>query len=98
MKMNKVNLQDLIRTYSELLELKPNTVLRARKLCREAKDNFLLSGKKLEGSAAAIIYISGILENDRKSQKEIAQVASVPESTIRNRYLAIARGLALKND
>jgi transcription initiation factor TFIIB len=96
--MNKVSVQDLIRNYSEILKLKPNTVLRARKLCREAKDNFLLSGKKLEGSAAAIIYIAGILEDDRKSQREIAQVTSIPESTIRNRYLAIARGLMLCKD
>ena len=96
--MNKANLQDLIRNYSEILELKPNTVLRARKLCREAKDNFLLSGKKLEGSAAAIVYIAGILEDDRRSQREIAQIASVPESTIRNRYLDIARGLMLNKE
>ena len=45
-----------------------------------------------------MIYIAGILENDRRSQKEIAKIALVPESTIRNRYLTIARGLALKKD
>jgi len=93
MKMNEQRLKDLIRSFSASLELKENTVLRAEEISRRANENYLVSGKKLEGSAAAIIYIAGILEDDRRSQREIAKVALVPESTIRNRYSAIARGL-----
>jgi transcription initiation factor TFIIB len=96
MNMSKQKLQDLIKSFSTTLELKENTILKAEEISRRAEENYLVSGKKTEGSAAAVIYIAGILEDDRRSQKEIAQVASVPESTIRNRYVTIVRELKIK--
>jgi transcription initiation factor TFIIB len=36
--------------------------------------------------AAAALYIAAILEENRRTQCEIAQVAHVTEVTVRNRY------------
>lgn len=96
--MIEKNLTDLIREFSIPLELRENTIITAEKLANRTEEKFLNSGKKLNGTAAAIIYISGILEEDRRTQKEISKVANIPESTIRNRYLEIARSLEIKKE
>lgn len=87
---------DLIREYSKSLELKENTMLRALEISNRAEERNLLSGLKLEVSAAAIIYISGIIEADRRTQKQIAKIALTPESTIRNRYIKLVRELGIR--
>lgn len=94
--MNDQDIIELVQEFSENLELKENTSLRAIELTNRTIEAFLNSGNKPKGVAAAILYIAGILEDDRRTQKEISQVAKVPESTIRNLYLKIARGLELK--
>lgn len=94
--MNNKDIIKLVHEFSGNLKLKENTILRAIDLVNKSTKAFLTSSNKQEGVAAASIYIAGILEDDRKTQKEIAEVADVPESTIRNLYLKIARGLELK--
>jgi transcription initiation factor TFIIB len=46
----------------------------------------LLSGKSPTGYAAAAIYAATLLCNEKRTQKEVAEVAKVTEVTIRNRY------------
>ncbi|MFC7007039.1 transcription initiation factor IIB [Halalkalicoccus salilacus] len=46
----------------------------------------LLSGKSPTGYAAAAIYAASLLCNEKKTQREVADVAHVTEVTIRNRY------------
>jgi transcription initiation factor TFIIB len=46
----------------------------------------LLSGKSPTGYAAAAIYAASLLCNQKKTQREVAEVAQVTEVTIRNRY------------
>jgi len=53
-----------------------------RDYCREG----LLSGKSPTGYAAAAIYAASLLCNEKKTQREVADVAQVTEVTIRNRY------------
>jgi transcription initiation factor TFIIB len=65
---------------SELVEAKANEII---DLTAEAG---LLSGKSPTGFAAAAIYAASLLCNEKKTQREIAQVAQVTEVTIRNRY------------
>ena len=96
--MTERNLLEYVREFSIHLKLKENTIIRAENLVNRTEESFLNSGKKPEGTAAAIIYISGILEDDRRTQKEISKVANVPESTIRNRYLEIVRSLEIRKE
>ncbi|MFW9852839.1 MAG: transcription initiation factor IIB, partial [Candidatus Thorarchaeota archaeon] len=84
--------------FSKPLKLRETTTIAAEKLANRTEEKFLNSGKKLIGTAAAIIYISSILEEDRRTQKEISKVANVPESTIRNRYLEIVRSLEIRKE
>ena len=96
--MKEKNLLEYIREFSVPLELLENTIIAAENIANRTEEYFLNSGKKLEGTAAAIIYISGILEDDRRTQKEISKVTNITESTIRNRYLEIVRSLEIKKE
>ena len=53
---------------------------------RSAAGKGLLSGKSPTGYAAAAIYAASLLCNEKKTQREVADVAQVTEVTIRNRY------------
>ena len=46
--------------------------------------------------AAAAIYIASILCGDRRTQREVADVAGVTEVTIRNRYKELAEELDIE--
>jgi len=52
---------------------------------RDDREKGLLSGKSPTGYAAAAIYAASLLCNEKKTQREVADVAQV-EVTIRNRY------------
>ncbi|MHA1954880.1 MAG: hypothetical protein ACW96U_13140 [Candidatus Heimdallarchaeaceae archaeon] len=94
--INTKKIQGLVKSYGSSLELEEETILRALEISKRAEEKNLLSGVKLEGTAAALIYTSGIIEDDRRTQKQIANVASIPESTIRNRYMKIIRELDIR--
>lgn len=59
---------------------------KAREIIDTSTEQGLLSGKSPTGFAAAAIYAASILCDEKKTQREIAEVAQVTEMTIRNRY------------
>ena len=62
------------------------------------KDKNITSGRDPTKLAAAAIYIAGILEGEKRTQKDIAKVANISEVTLRNRYKEIAKLLKIRLD
>lgn len=58
----------------------------SKKIIDAAVDEGLLSGKSPTGFAAAAIYTASVLNNEKRTQRELAEVAGVTEVTIRNQY------------
>jgi transcription initiation factor TFIIB len=58
----------------------------AHRILFVAKKLKLTSGRGPTGMAAATSYIASVLTGERKTQREIAEIAQVTEVTIRNRY------------
>jgi transcription initiation factor TFIIB len=58
----------------------------SHKIFTAAKDSKLTAGRSPTGIAAAASYISLIVLNEYKTQKEIADITQITEITIRNRY------------
>jgi len=56
----------------------------------------ITAGKDPAGLAAAAIYVASLLENERRTQKEIAQAAQVTEVTVRNRYKELMKELGIE--
>ena len=65
----------------------------AHKILFVAKEMKLTSGRGPTGIAAATSYIASVLTGERKTQREIAEIAQVTEVTIRNRYKELAERL-----
>jgi transcription initiation factor TFIIB len=87
--------KDLIPRLSSDLFLEGRTVNKATEIIKEAKERYITMGKDPGGIAGAALYIAGILEDDRRTQREIANVSRVTEVTIRNRYKELVRVLGI---
>ncbi|MES3516422.1 MAG: transcription initiation factor IIB [Natronomonas sp.] len=59
---------------------------KTREIIEVTAEKGMLSGKSPTGYAAAAIYAASLLCNEKKTQREVADVAQVTEVTIRNRY------------
>ncbi len=68
----------------------------AIKILEVAKSMKLTSGRGPTGIAAAATYLATVLTNERKTQREIAEVANVTEVTIRNRYKELLEKLLIE--
>jgi transcription initiation factor TFIIB len=73
------------------LALSGETERLAMVILNQASEMKLTSGRGPAGMAAACIYISSQLTNERRTQGEIAREAQVTEVTIRNRYKELAQ-------
>jgi transcription initiation factor TFIIB len=73
-----------------------NTQGAAIAILREARRKRIISGKDPMGLAAATLYIACLQNNERKTQKDIAEAAGVTEVTVRNRYKSLKQQLNLE--
>ncbi|MEM4608919.1 MAG: transcription initiation factor IIB [Candidatus Methanomethylicaceae archaeon] len=87
---------DFITRIGSALNLSGITQHRAAEIIRAAKKKGITAGKDPAGLAAAAIYVASLLENERRTQKEIAQAAQVTEVTVRNRYKELMRELNIE--
>ena len=77
------------------LKLSGETQEKAVDLLDQAVAKGLISGRGPMGVAAAAVYIASVMTGERRTQKEVADVAGVTEVTIRNRYRELKKSLAL---
>jgi len=87
----QVNPRGYISKVVNKLELSGETERLAMSILNQASEMKLTSGRGPSGMAAACIYISSQLTNERRTQGEIAKEAQVTEVTIRNRYKELAQ-------
>ncbi len=65
-------------------------------ILREARRRRAAAGKDPMGLAAASLYIACLKNNEKKTQKDIAEAAGVTEVTVRNRYKTLKKQLNLE--
>ncbi|MEM2907371.1 MAG: transcription initiation factor IIB [Candidatus Odinarchaeota archaeon] len=85
-----------IPRFSSELKLNGNVQTRAIEILKQAIKIGLTSGRGPTGVAAAAIYVASVLENERRTQRDIAEVTRVTEVTVRNRYKELIELLNLK--
>ncbi|MEF8879073.1 MAG: transcription initiation factor IIB [Candidatus Thermoplasmatota archaeon] len=95
LKLKPTSPLDYLKRFGNMLNLNGETKQKARKILKKAKEKELISGKGPISLAAAAIYISSVLTGEKKTQKEIAEIANVTEVTIRNRYKELANQLGI---
>jgi transcription initiation factor TFIIB len=78
--------EQYVPRFASDLGLSDEAERRARGLLRNAKSRGIHSGKSPVGLAAAAVYAAALLTNEKVTQSEVSEVASISEVTIRNRY------------
>jgi transcription initiation factor TFIIB len=81
--------------FTASLKLSGQVQEKAIKLLHKAMKKGLISGRGPTGVAAAAVYIASVLCGERRTQKEVADVAGVTEVTIRNRYRELKKELGI---
>ena len=61
----------------------------------KAHQKEIVAGKDPMGLAAAALYVASTLEGNGKTQKDIADAASITEVTLRNRYKGLRQALGI---
>ncbi|MHA1835789.1 MAG: transcription initiation factor IIB [Candidatus Odinarchaeia archaeon] len=95
-KVPPTNPIDYVPRFISELKLNGNVQSRAVEILKKAISIGLTSGRGPTGVAAAAIYIASVLEKERRTQRNIAEVAGVTEVTVRNRYKELIEKLSIK--
>ena len=92
------NPADYIARFSSALKLSAETQSKSIEILEQAQKAELTSGRGPTGIAAAALYVSALLHGEKRTQREVADVAGVTEVTIRNRYKELLDKLKLEKE
>jgi len=95
-KVKQSSPKDYVSRFSSVLKLSPKTQNEALKILKKAKDSELTSGRGPAGIAAAALYVAALINDEKKTQREVADIAGITEVTIRNRYKELIEKLKLE--
>jgi len=92
----QVDACDFLSRFCSSLGLSIEIQRLATNIATVAKEKSIIDGRNPTSVAAAVIYMASQLSDDKKSQKEISEVAGCAESTIKQSYrLLIGRAAEL---
>ncbi|MEM2205030.1 MAG: transcription initiation factor IIB [Candidatus Hadarchaeales archaeon] len=86
---------DYVPRFASELGLSGEVQSKAIEILKEAMEKGLTSGRGPTGVTAAAIYIAAQMLGERRTQREVADVARVTEVTVRNRYKELCEKLGL---
>jgi len=92
------NPADYIARFASALKLSAETMSRSIEILEDAQKAELTSGRGPTGIAAAALYVSALIHGEKRTQREVADVAGVTEVTIRNRYKELLDKLKLEKE
>jgi len=85
--------EDYISRFCSELKLSNEVQNKTIEILKIAAEKSLITGRGPTGNAAASLYIASVITGERRTQREIADVAGVTEVTVRNRYKEIVKKL-----
>jgi transcription initiation factor TFIIB len=92
------NPADYIARFASALKLSAESQSRSIDILEMAQKAELTSGRGPTGIAAAALYVSALIHGEKRTQREVADVAGVTEVTIRNRYKELLDKLKLDKE
>ena len=88
--------QDYVSRFSSRLKLSGEVQAKTYEILKKVGREELNSGRGPTGLASAALYIASVLCDERRTQREVAEIAGVTEVTIRNRYKEMVRKLDIE--
>ncbi len=92
------NPADYIPRFASALKLSAETQSKSIEILERAQKSELTSGRGPTGIAAAALYVAALIYGEKRTQREVADVAGVTEVTIRNRYKELLDKLQLEKE
>ncbi|MBW2996542.1 transcription initiation factor IIB [Candidatus Woesearchaeota archaeon] len=92
------NPADYIARFASALKLSAEAQSKSIEILELAQKAELTSGRGPTGIAAAALYVSALINGEKRTQREVADVAGVTEVTIRNRYKELLDKLKLTGE
>ena len=92
------NPADYIARFASALKLSAETQTKSVEIIEHAQGVELTSGRGPTGIAAAALYVAALINGEKRTQREVADVAGVTEVTIRNRYKELLDRLDLEKE
>jgi len=92
------NPADYIARFASALKLNAETQSKSVEIIEQAQNVELTSGRGPTGIAAAALYVAALINGEKRTQREVADVAGVTEVTIRNRYKELLDCLQLEKE
>ncbi len=89
------NPTDYVEKFGSILVLGAKTQTRAINMIEQAKKKQMLSGLSPISVAATTLYLSGLKEGERRTQKEVAEQTGITEATLRSRCKDFIKALKL---
>ena len=89
--------KDYISRFASILHLTPKSQNNSLKILKKADIVELTSGRGPAGIAAAALYVASLLNDEKRTQREVADVAGITEVTIRNRYKELIERLKIED-
>lgn len=87
---------DFVARFASILNLSAKVQTSALKMIEQAKKKQMLSGLSPISVAATTLYLSGLKEKEKRTQKEVADKTGITEATLRSRCKDFIRELKLK--
>ncbi len=89
---------DYIARFASTLGLSSLSQSKAVEILDMAQKSELTSGRGPTGIAAAALYVAALMNGEKRTQRDVADVAGVTEVTIRNRYKELLSKLNLDKE
>lgn len=90
--------RNFIPRYRGNLGLTGETGAQARNIVTEALDKGITSGRSPSSVASAALYIGALLNDESMTQREVAEVAGITQTTVRNTYRLLSEELGLEDE
>src|SRR5437667_1563887 len=87
-----------IPRFCSMLGLSDRVQAKSAEILKKAKKYEITSGKGPTGVAAAAIYVACVLQGEKRTQREVADIVGVTEVTIRNRYKELIEKLGIEEE
>ncbi|MBU1975425.1 MAG: transcription initiation factor IIB family protein [Nanoarchaeota archaeon] len=93
LKINHVDPADLVQRFATRLKLRPDTIKVTNDILDKIKGTKVTQGRKPETIVAAALYLASQRNEDKRTQRDIANAVGVIEVTIRKRAKEIKQRL-----
>ena len=94
-KIIPINPVDYTARFASALNMSPKTQTKAVILADQLKKKGLTSGLSPVSVSASTLYIAGLMLKEKRTQREVAEVSGITETTLRNRCKDIIQDLKL---